>query len=229
MTIDSKGLSLSDAYIPSTAQEATDLLAEHACLACGKIGMYLSGDKGKRRQADAVRYYKVGMKCMCGFINFVYLIMNDIERVRNPRIPAAADALGLASAADALPDGKLELMLTETKVLAYQGKLVEATSKARVSAEQYPDSAAAQFNLGYLLSASGDREGALAHYRHSVECDAGFTAAWYQIGVISEQLERWEEAVQGYNAFLKHHRNHADCIKRKQRCEEELRKERSVS
>lgn len=217
-----KGLSLSTAYAASTPKEASDLLAEHACISCGKVGTYISGDKGKLRQLGEVRYYKVGMKCVCGFINFAYLLYNDIARRRNPRIPAAADALNQAYEMGIVPEEAVEILLTETKVLAYQGKLVEAANKARECANRYPDSAAAQFNLGYLLSACGDADGALAHFRRAVDCDPSFTAAWYRIGLLCEEQGQWEEAIRGYETFLKHYPKHQESAKRKQRCEEEL-------
>lgn len=223
-----KGISLSNAYMATTAKEASDSLAGHSCIACGQVGVFISGDKGKLRQLGDVQYYKVGMKCVCGFINFVYLIYNDINRKRKSGIPSSQEALDAASRAGIVPDPGVEMMLAETKVLGFQGKLLEAVDKAKACTARYPGNAAAHYNLGYLLSACGNMDEALVHYRRCVECDPTFSAAWYRMGIICEERGLWEEALRDYETFLEHQPGHQEGAKRKKRCIDELDR-RSVS
>lgn len=216
------GLSLAYAYTAQTEAEASDLVAGHACQACGKVGHYISGDKGRKHELADIRYYKVGMRCVCGFVNFVYVVLNDIERATNPTVLSAADALENARQMSLLPDARLEEMLIKTIVYTFTGQMTEAIRIARDCADAFPCSAPAAYNLGYLLMKINDYAASLPYLEKSIELDEKFTASWYQIGIIHQELESYAEAVKSFTNFLQFHPRHTDAMARKRSCESQL-------
>lgn len=213
-----RGISLRKAYIAYSQKEAADLIAHHPCAACERSDRYISGDKGKRHQIDDIHYYKVGMKCICGFTNFVYLVINDILKSDHSSLASSTVAIQKALQNRALPDPALEELLLTTKVQAFHGKLKEAIDTSRECLNKFPDSAAALYNLGYLLLKTQNYDESLLYLNQSVKIDPKFSASWYQMGIAHQELGNYEEAIRHYNTFLSAHPNHSDAAARWQTC-----------
>lgn len=213
-----RGVSLRNAYIARSQKEATDLIADHSCAACGRTDRYISGDKGKQHQLDDIHYYKVGMKCICGFTNFAYLVINDILKSANSSMPSSVEAIQKAVQSNALSDPVLEELLLDTKVQAFHGKLKEAIDTSRECLNRFPDSAAALYNLGYLLLKTQNYQDSLFYLNQSVKIDPKFSASWYQMGIIHQELGNYQEAILHYNTFLLSYPDHSDAAVRRQTC-----------
>ena len=221
-TVRGVGLSLVNAYTPRTDKEASDLFAEHECVCCGKVGQYIAGDKGKQRQLGRLHYYRVGMRCICGFVNFVYLVLNDIDRERDPEIWSSADALADARNMNRLTDPRLEEALIATQVHAFQGQLPEAIEIARSCVEQFPDSAPATYNLGYLFYVAKEYDKALKYMRRATELDATFSSAWFQMGIVCQERADYTRAIEYYDRFLEIHPTHDGARRRWYECKAKI-------
>jgi tetratricopeptide (TPR) repeat protein len=217
-----KGLSLATAYTAADEKEAADTVAAHRCTACGQVGQYVAGDKGKKKRLDDLYFFKIGMWCRCGFINFVYLIVNDIDRNTNKRLPSTAEALNKAKRNRLLQPASFETRLAKTKALAFKGEIEQALQTAQACAADFPDRAPALYNYGCLLGKVNRHEQALTYLAKTLELDAGFYSAWYQQGLLHQELGNVEQAVQCFDQFLRQYPRHADALKRKRECQQSL-------
>jgi len=52
--------------------------------------------------------------------------------------------------------------------------------------------------LGYKQQSAGDHEGAAALYREAVGVDERNSAAWFNLGITCQRLDRGEEAIHAY-------------------------------
>lgn len=220
--MDRNGISLASAYIAATEKEASDKVASHHCRACGKSDSYIAGDKGKKKHLGDICYYKVGMRCQCGFINFVFLIINDIERKRDKSIISAEEALAKALQDNLISNSDLEACLVDTKALAFRGELEKAIRLAEQCALRFKDSAPAQYNFGCLLGKLKNYELAVEFLSKALDIDREFNAAWYQLGIINQEIGNYAYALECFDHFLDKHPKHADAVNRKKKCETEL-------
>lgn len=218
--LEQKGLSLAAAYTAANEKKAADEVAAHRCVACGQVGQYIAGDKGKKRRLDDLYYYKIGMKCKCGFIHFVYLVVNDIDKNRNKRLPSAVEALTKAQQKRLLPPPEYETMLVQTKALAFNGETDQALQLARACAQQFPDQAPALYNYGCMLASVHQYEKALTCFTQTLALDENFSSAWYQQALIQQAQGNYERAIVCYEHFLRKYPQHREAAQRKRQCEQ---------
>lgn len=81
--------------------------------------------------------------------------------------------------------------------LSAQGGQVElAIADYRALVEHHPgESAAAWFNLGFLLEQTGRFDDAQAAFRKAVEVDPKMDRAWYGLGLVLIRAHRFDEAI----------------------------------
>lgn len=216
-----KGLTLHNPYIAVTEKQAADELAENACVCCGKTNSYISGDKGKEKKTGAVVYFQVGMKCMCGFINFVYLVCNDLKSYQRKRCMPAAEALQEADSKGLLGDFALKEMLIKTQVMVYTKKAEEALHLSTDCVRQYPDNASATYNHGYILTLHQRHDEAIPFFRRAIELDSKFISSWYQLAQLYRYRGEFQNALQCFDTFLKHAPHHKEARQACTKCLQE--------
>jgi tetratricopeptide (TPR) repeat protein len=216
-----KGLTLHNPYIAVTEKQAADVLAEHACICCGKSDSYFSGDKGKEKKAGAVVYFQVGMKCMCGFINFVYLVCNDLKSYQKKRCMPAAEALQEAENKGLLGNFSLREMLIKTQVKVYTQKAEEALQLSTSCVEQYPGNASAVYNHGCILMLHQRHDEAVPFFRRAIELDSKFISCWYQLAQLYRYKREFQNALLCFDTFLKLAPHHKEARQSRTKCLQE--------
>jgi len=78
----------------------------------------------------------------------------------------------------------------------HQGEAASAIDLLRRSVEANPDNPHAHINLGNVLMAREDHEGAQAAFRKATELSPGLAITWYNLGVCLRHLGRRDEAIQ---------------------------------
>lgn len=78
------------------------------------------------------------------------------------------------------------------------GALAPATALCRDIAEQYPQAAWAQRQLGALLLAQGDAEGAIAALQAGIRGDGAHAPAWEALGAAYQGLGRLSAALKAH-------------------------------
>jgi len=70
--------------------------------------------------------------------------------------------------------------------------------RLKAKAEENPQDATLQFNLGVKLMGAGRYEEALEVNKRATEADPNLAQAWYNLGYALQNLDRWEEAGAAY-------------------------------
>ena len=213
-----KGLTLHKPYIPLAEKQAADELADFACICCGKRNHYISGDKGTQKKIDAVVYYLVGMKCMCGFINFVYLVCNDLKNFRHKHWMPAAKALDEAVKHGHLENPWLKEMLVRTQALVYKGKAEEALKMSTRCIAEYPNNASATYNQGCILMLLQRYDEAIPFLRRVIDLDDKFVSSWYQLARVYWATSEFENALLCFDTFLNRVPNHKEAQEARAQC-----------
>jgi Flp pilus assembly protein TadD len=76
--------------------------------------------------------------------------------------------------------------------------------------ERAPSSPKPHFVRGYLRSRLGDKEGAIAAYRKTIELDPGMSAAHYNLGTVLTSAGREEEGIAEFNTAFRLDPKNAD-------------------
>jgi tetratricopeptide (TPR) repeat protein len=213
-----RGLSLASAYTPQDRKAQERIVQRHACAACGKPGNYITGDRGPRRTLGAIVYFRVALKCRCGFLNFVNVVVNDLPEERRKVTMGAHAALEAARRAGELPDPTTEELLVRTAAAGAREDLEEALRLARETVEYAPDHPAAWFNLGWVRVATEDYDGGLDAYAHTLELSDEFPSARLNQANVYRHLEQYAEAVAGYDRFLERFPDHAHARAAREDC-----------
>ncbi len=213
------GLSLRHAYTPHSTTEQQAITERHPCAACGASKNYVVGDSGPLRRHAAIAYYRVALKCRCGFMNFAYVIVNDLPGEGGGQaFPDTDSALSDAMADGSLPDPHVEELLVRTSAAGFRQEWNEAMRLARQCIECAPDHPAAWFNLGWLHVNAGDLQAGLDAYRRTTQLSNDFPSAWLNMGNVYQHLEQFDEAVACLDRFLARYPKHAEAIQRRQQC-----------
>jgi tetratricopeptide (TPR) repeat protein len=214
-----RGLSLGLAYLPKTPAEQTSVTNRHPCAACAAPGDYIVGDSGPMRHLGEIAYYRAALKCRCGFMNFVYVVVNDLPaEVRGLNLPDADSALQAAAASGDLPDPQVEELLVRTSAAGFKEDWERATHLAKQCIERAPKHPAAWFNLGWLQVAASDYQSGLESYRRTLELSNDFPSAWLNMGNVYQHLEQYDDAVSCLERFLERYPNHAEAKRRHEEC-----------
>jgi tetratricopeptide (TPR) repeat protein len=214
-----QGLSLRNAYLPRTPFEQRAIMEQHPCAACGISRNYVLGDSGPLRHLEKVAFYRIALKCRCGFMNFAYVIVNDLAvETAGLGLPNADSALKGAVASGNLPDPLVEELLVRTSAAGFKEDWEHAMRLARQCVKRAPEHPAAWFNLGWLHVASGDYQSGLEAYRYTTQLSNDFPSAWLNMGSVYHSLEQYDEAVVCLDRFLKRYPNHVEANQRRDEC-----------
>ena len=111
----------------------------------------------------------------------------------------------LKTAADTHPDDFwLHLKLGVAYSSARPRRLEEAIRHNTAARAVRPGNAAANYNLGVVLKAHGDRDGAAACYRRTIELDPTFAKAQTNLGAILQDEGKLDEAIACYRRAIEH-------------------------
>lgn len=212
-----KGASLKCAFRPRTVAELEGLSSVFKCAACGKTA-YFSGDKGPRRTLGEVVYYRVAMKCQCGFLNFMQVIVNDLQKERAKGTVPGDRAIENAESQGLFLAPELEEKLMEISVAGFREKYDKAMELVHECIDIDSGHPAPWYNLGWLLVKAGDHEKSLEAYRRVVELSDDFPSAWFNMGVIYQTAKKIDEAVNCFDRFLDRFPQHTETSRRKKEC-----------
>jgi tetratricopeptide (TPR) repeat protein len=214
-----RGLSLRYAYTPRNQAEQQAISNQHPCAACGKLKNYVVGDSGPKRLLEGIAYYRVALKCRCGFMNFAYVIVNDLpEEQAGQAQPSTETVLRSAEASGDLPDSYVEELLVRMSAAGFNEEWEKSMDLARQCIDRAPHNPAAWFNLGWLHIAAGDYQAGLAAYRQTIELSNDFPSAWLNMGNVYHHLEQYEDALACLGRFLEQYPNHAEAKQRRDEC-----------
>lgn len=214
-----RGFSLRYAYLPRTPSEQQAITDQHPCTACAAAGRYVVGDSGPLRRLEKIAYYRVALKCGCGFMNFVYVVVNDLPaEVAELALPNADAALKDAVDSGKLPDPLVEELLIKASAAAFKEEWEEAMRLSKQCVERAPNHPAAWFNLGWLHVASEDYESGLQAYRQTTLLSDDFPSAWLNMGNVYHHLEQYGEALRCLDRFLQCYPEHSEANRRREEC-----------
>ncbi len=214
-----RGLSLRCAYQPTSQAEQAAITDLHPCAACGASGNYLLGDSGPLRRQRDIAYYRIAIKCRCGFMNFVHVVVNDLpSEVRGLKLPSAQIALQEAVSAGELPDAQAEELLVRASAAGFRQEWEAAMRLSTQCVERAPGHPAAWFNLGVLHVVGGDYRSGLDCYQRTLELSGDFPSAWLNMGNVYQHLEQYDDAVICLERFLALYPNHVDAKRRHEEC-----------
>ena len=178
----------------------------------------------KGRRAHLIRGIRGarGEFLLCGFAIIWFYLALSVESsvIAIPMViteyrmylPLAGLSAGASVLLHMAPYGKargvvLVLLVAMLSILA-----VERNSLWRDSVTLWEDAASKSplkarpwYNLGVFTEAGGDhpaRERAIEHYRRAVSLDPGYVDAHYNLGVVFERIERYDESVLSYERVL---------------------------
>ncbi len=202
------GVSLKHAFCPKTVQEQAELHRLFPCPACGKTTDFVAGDKGPRRRTGAVVYYRAALKCRCGFLSYMHVVVNDLPAENKHSDPPAKEAISAADAEGLLGDPAVEELLVHSAAAAHNQDWHAAAQAVQSAARRAPDNPAAWFNMGVLFATFGEQQKALKAYRHVLSLSDRFPSAWLNIALIYQSQKRWDEAVRYFDFFLERYPTH---------------------
>lgn len=216
------GLSLQYAYQASNQKQLESLTANHSCLSCGDKGQFVTGDLGPKKQLESLIYYRGALKCRCGFMNFAYVIINDLpEQQLNQPIPAAI-AVEKELADGNLPDYRLEELLQLSAACAHNEDYDEAEAYINRCLEIDPDNQAALYNLGWLCTKKQALQEAVQAYQKVESLSDSFPSASLNLGYIFQEAGDYQNAAKSYRRFLNRYPNHLDARNRLNECGKKL-------
>lgn len=113
------GVSLKHAFRPRSANEQADLHKHFPCPACARTDKFIAGDKGPRRNRGAILYYRAALKCQCGFLSYMNVVVNDLPSEKKSNTLSARDALKAAESEGVLEDPVVEELLVRSAAAAH--------------------------------------------------------------------------------------------------------------
>jgi len=114
----------------------------------------------------------------------------------------AAEALPLAEQLAATASEDVEVLVATAKARAATGDAAGALTALRQAQTRAPARADLHKLQGDIALKVGDRQGARAAYRASLDLDEGFVQVWLDLGRLHEQDEEWPDAQRAYEAAL---------------------------
>ncbi|WP_144392198.1 tetratricopeptide repeat protein [Pleionea sediminis] len=218
----SDGLSLRYAYRPSTEAQLESLTAEHTCLSCGDKGQFVTGDLGPKKQMASLIYYRGAMKCQCGFMNFAYVIINDLpEEKKNQAMPSRVSIDKEINEGN-IPDYRMEEFLQMSAACAHNEDFDEAEAYIKRCLEIDPDNQAALYNLGWLCTKREALQDAVQAYKKVESISDNFPSASLNLGYIYQEAGDYQNAIKSYRKFLNRYPNHMDARNRLTQCDKKL-------
>jgi len=137
-----------------------------------------------------------------------------------PSRPKSPSGLAPAACRTVAPGLMLVVLATLTWQQSKSYKDLEALWRDTLA--KNPSAWMAHYNLGNLLSARGDMDDAIRHYRRSAQIKADFAEAHYNLGIALRSTGRLAEAVEQYRKALQIDPRHADAHNNLGACLSEL-------
>ncbi|MCP3979206.1 MAG: tetratricopeptide repeat protein [bacterium] len=137
-------------------------------------------------------------------VHMHYVYDNSAENPRNPTHPPER-VVGGTQSTDEMGSLTFELLpRTEGDLEQIKQAMLEQ------DLEKDPGDWLTHHNLGVMLQTRGDLEGAIRHYRRTLELNPPRTAAYNNLGVALQGLGRREEALQTYRRALEYNPHYSD-------------------
>ena len=114
----------------------------------------------------------------------------------------AAEALPLAEELVAKAPDDVEVLVGAARARAATGDAASALTALRQAQTRAPARADLHKLQGDIALKVGDRRGARAAYRASLDLDGGFVQVWLDLGRLHEHDEEWGDAQRAYEAAL---------------------------
>lgn len=216
------GVSLRRAYRPANLRELDALAQRHPCAACGEVKEYTAGDKGPRRTLGEIIYYRAALKCPCGFMNFMQVIVNDLPEERSQGTQTAVEAIQRAELQGLLRDSEVEELLVDTSAAAFQADWKKAMELAQRCVDRDETHPAAWYNFGVVLLAQGYPDRSLPAFQRVTKLSEEFASAWFKMGEIHEGRNEMAQAIECFDRFLNRYPDDAEAIRRRDKCNSQL-------
>ncbi|MDE1462723.1 tetratricopeptide repeat protein [Spartinivicinus poritis] len=217
-----KGLSLYHGFRPTTNAEKEESTANHLCIACDKKGQYITGDIGPKRTCGELLYYKAALRCRCGFMNYVYVIINDLKEQQKKGVLSSDEAIAKAQAEDVLPQWETEELLQRASAAAHNKHFKLSRAMVDKCLEITPKHPAAWYNLGWLATNDGNYPAAIEAYQKAQELSDDFPSAALNLGHIYQELGKYQHAIDAFTQFLDKYPKHAVASRCVRECKKKM-------
>ncbi|PPT05321.1 hypothetical protein CKA32_005813 [Geitlerinema sp. FC II] len=195
------GLSLQNAYRPSSEKDALSCYNHHPCAACQAV---IESDRlpdVPQQQVGAILFKSVSKTCSCGYLNEFFIVLNDCWYEENAEIPSSQEAIERAREDGLLLDPWLEEGLVNSSVARHQGNVDRAIEINRDLSDRFPQILLPFYNLGVLYAQQHRYCESLAAYEAVLKLDPEDSEALMNKARILMQLDRLQEAGATYEKW----------------------------
>ncbi|MEM9100681.1 MAG: tetratricopeptide repeat protein [Pseudomonadota bacterium] len=217
------GLSLKHAYTPQSDRELEETTGQHCCLACGRKGQFVTGDLGPLRELGPLKFYRGAMKCQCGYMNFTFVVVNDLKNANINTEISTSEAMTIAERDSVFPDWRVEELLNLASAAAHNQSFDEAKDLTEQCLAFDDNNQAAWYNMGWLYTNTQDIPNAVRAYEKVISIGDSFPSAHLNLGYIYEEAGDLQNAVISFERFLNRYPNHVGAKKRLETCQDKLK------
>ncbi|MBD2125163.1 protein arginine N-methyltransferase [Microcoleus sp. ZQ-A2] len=196
-----QGISLRSAYQPASDEEALFCYENHRCLACNAIASATSLPDASVLQIERIFFKALPKSCDCGFTNEIFLILNNLLRPTDPKIPKANEAIAQAAEKDLLLDAFLEEQLVASTVAIHQGKLEAAIEINRDLNARFPDFFLPFYNLGVIYTKQQRYSESLEAYEAALRLNPEHSESLVNKALVQMHLSQLQEAGATYEQW----------------------------
>lgn len=173
------GLSLRNAMTATDESSRDTLIAAAPCRVCRQTATHGDIDWGPVKKHRQLLFHEVVKTCTCGFQNRLFIVVNDLERIKASAIKTAAAAMADATAFEDLEPAELDESVADIMALVFAKQSEQALQRAEQAVAALPEHPRAWYNLAWLYGEMGRVQEGIVAYQVSLSFDPDAVEALY--------------------------------------------------